>query len=99
MGMKGKVALGAVVGIVVIGVVSANSGDNGDGGGSGGSGKGSSASAERASGSKKGKDSGTGEVAEKDGADPGSLTFSDYTEPVPAQKPGGEILDPDALGG
>ena len=32
MGMKTKVALGAVVGIVVIGVVSANSGDNGDGG-------------------------------------------------------------------
>ena len=31
MGMKGKVALGAVVGVVVIGVVSANAGDNGDG--------------------------------------------------------------------
>jgi hypothetical protein len=30
MGMKGKVALGAVVGIVVIGAVSTNSGDNGD---------------------------------------------------------------------
>ncbi|WP_030603410.1 hypothetical protein [Streptomyces fulvoviolaceus] len=65
MGMKGKVALGAVVGIVVIGVVSANSGDNGDGGGSGGSDKGSSASAERESGSKKDKDTGTEEVAEK----------------------------------
>nr|WSZ16653.1 hypothetical protein OH837_26715 [Streptomyces canus] len=32
MGMKGKIALGAVVGVVVIGVVSANAGDNGDGG-------------------------------------------------------------------
>lgn len=32
MGMKTKVALGAVVGIVVIGVVSANSGDGGNGG-------------------------------------------------------------------
>ncbi|MGW6141710.1 hypothetical protein [Streptomyces sp. NPDC055140] len=31
MGMKTKVALGAVVGIVVIGVVSANSGDGGNG--------------------------------------------------------------------
>ncbi|MFJ8542864.1 hypothetical protein ACIRFH_12775 [Streptomyces sp. NPDC093586] len=33
MGMKGKIALGAVVGIVVIGAVSANGGDDGDGGG------------------------------------------------------------------
>jgi len=32
MGMKGKLALGAVVGFVVIGVVSANAGDNGNGG-------------------------------------------------------------------
>ncbi|WP_077798488.1 hypothetical protein [Streptomyces sp. JHA26] len=32
MGMKSKVVLGAVVGIVVIGAVSANSGDGGDGG-------------------------------------------------------------------
>jgi hypothetical protein len=30
--------------------------------------------------------------------DPGTLTFSEYDEPVPAQKPGGEILDLDALG-
>ncbi|WP_405872033.1 hypothetical protein [Streptomyces sp. NBC_00005] len=30
--------------------------------------------------------------------DPGSLTFSDYDEPVPAQKPTGRIVDLDALG-
>ncbi|MGW0422472.1 hypothetical protein [Streptomyces sp. NPDC003015] len=33
------------------------------------------------------------------GADQGSVTFSDFDEPVPAQKPAGEILDLDALGG
>ncbi|MER6674919.1 hypothetical protein [Streptomyces sp. NPDC000983] len=64
MGMKSKVALGAVVGIVVIGAVSANAGDS-----SGGSGdKGSSASADRAGGSSdsgKGKKSDAEEVAEK----------------------------------
>ncbi|MFI6440889.1 hypothetical protein [Streptomyces sp. NPDC050759] len=73
MGMKGKVALGAVVGVVVIGVVSANAGDNGNGGtsggtgGTGGTGKSSSASAEReAGGGKKGpKDTGKAQVAEK----------------------------------
>ncbi|GGX17587.1 hypothetical protein GCM10010297_43670 [Streptomyces malachitofuscus] len=49
MGMKSKIALGAVVGIVVIGAVSANSGDA-DGGSTG---KDSSASAQqRAGGSK-----------------------------------------------
>ncbi|WAZ22233.1 hypothetical protein STRCI_003469 [Streptomyces cinnabarinus] len=31
-------------------------------------------------------------------SDEGSLTFSDYDEPVPADKPTGEILDLDALG-
>jgi hypothetical protein len=31
--------------------------------------------------------------------DPGSVTFSDYNEPVPAQKPTGRIVDLDALGG
>ncbi|WP_406493452.1 hypothetical protein OHB06_21970 [Streptomyces sp. NBC_01604] len=31
--------------------------------------------------------------------DPGTLTFGDYDEPVPAQRPAGEILDLDALGG
>ncbi|MFE0518817.1 hypothetical protein [Streptomyces sp. NPDC058954] len=60
MGMKGKVALGAVVGIVVIGAVSANAGDNGKD--NGGNDKGSSASAGHDSDGKKtakGKDSGT----------------------------------------
>ncbi|MCX5558279.1 hypothetical protein [Streptomyces sp. NBC_00038] len=49
MGTKGKIALGAVVGIVVIGAVSANAGGNSDGG-SGDKSKDSSASAERESG-------------------------------------------------
>ena len=31
--------------------------------------------------------------------DPGSVTFSDYDEPVPAQKPTSDIVDLDALGG
>ncbi|MEU6374189.1 hypothetical protein [Streptomyces sp. NPDC046909] len=31
-------------------------------------------------------------------SDPGTLTFSEYDEPVPARKPSGEILDLDALG-
>ncbi|WP_030941829.1 hypothetical protein [Streptomyces sp. NRRL S-646] len=51
MGMKGKIALGAVVGVVVIGVVSANAGDNGSGSASGSnSGEHSSASAQHGSG-------------------------------------------------
>ncbi|MFF1397243.1 hypothetical protein ACFVZD_25960 [Streptomyces sp. NPDC058287] len=54
MGMKTKVALGAVVGIVVIGVVSANSGDNGDGG-NGGKGGGTSAAADKNAGGSGGK--------------------------------------------
>ncbi|MFD8199030.1 hypothetical protein ACWDTR_21945 [Streptomyces sp. NPDC003470] len=58
MGMKGKVALGAVVGIVVIGAVSANSG--GDDGGS--DAKGSSASAGQQAGSE--KDAGAAEGAD-----------------------------------
>ncbi|MET7732800.1 hypothetical protein ABZT02_15720 [Streptomyces sp. NPDC005402] len=33
------------------------------------------------------------------GADQGSVTFSDFDEPVPSQKPAGDILDLDALGG
>jgi hypothetical protein len=52
MGMKGKVALGAVVGIVVIGAVSANSGDNGDND-STSSDKGSSSSAQAKPGGEK----------------------------------------------
>ncbi|MGW7208059.1 hypothetical protein [Streptomyces sp. NPDC054837] len=51
MGMKGKVALGAVVGIVVIGAVSANSGD--DSNDSTSSDKGSSASAQAKPGGEK----------------------------------------------
>jgi hypothetical protein len=51
MGMKGKVALGAVVGVVVIGVVSANAGDNGNGGGTDAGGKNSSTSAQSQHGS------------------------------------------------
>ncbi|MGW2709112.1 hypothetical protein ACWC4J_08975 [Streptomyces sp. NPDC001356] len=54
MGMKAKVALGAVVGIVVIGAVSANAGSDGKDGGSGGGDKGSSASAGHRSGAGKG---------------------------------------------
>jgi hypothetical protein len=50
MGMKGKIALGAVVGVVIIGVASTNGGDGKD---DGGSGKGSSASAQHSSGGKK----------------------------------------------
>jgi hypothetical protein len=30
--------------------------------------------------------------------DPGSITFTDYNEPVPAQKPAGHVVDLDALG-
>ncbi|MFF7974135.1 hypothetical protein [Streptomyces sp. NPDC007905] len=65
MGMKGKIALSAVVGVVVIGVVSANADSHSKDGGSGG-GKGSSASpAHRADGK---KDSGGAETAEKEKA-------------------------------
>jgi hypothetical protein len=31
--------------------------------------------------------------------DPGTLTFSEYNQPVPAKKPAGKILDLDALSG
>ncbi|GHB60616.1 hypothetical protein GCM10010377_59390 [Streptomyces viridiviolaceus] len=69
MGMKGKVALGAVVGIVVIGAVSANGGD-----GDGGSGdKGSSASAQRQAGGE--KDAGGAEATEKKAAFAGDGDF------------------------
>jgi len=71
MGMKGKVALGAVVGIVVIGAVSANAG-SGDSGGSASGDKGSSASAERKSGGTK-KD--TADAAEKKAAFAGDGDF------------------------
>ncbi|SNX61741.1 hypothetical protein SAMN06272735_3488 [Streptomyces sp. TLI_55] len=61
MGMKGKIALGAVVGIVVIGAVSANSGDDSDGG-SQSSGKGSSSSAQAKPGD--GKEKGSADAAD-----------------------------------
>ncbi|MET9256703.1 hypothetical protein [Streptomyces sp. NPDC003717] len=65
MGMKGKVALGAVVGIVVIGAVSVAAGGDGDGGGS--EGKGSSAS-QRQSGGAEDTAKETGKKAEKKAA-------------------------------
>ncbi|UFR04057.1 hypothetical protein KBP30_24070 [Streptomyces sp. Go40/10] len=63
MGMKAKVAFGAVVGIVVIGAVSANAGDDGKDGGARGGDKGSSTSAEHKSGGTKG--SGSTKAAEE----------------------------------
>ncbi|MBT2419791.1 hypothetical protein J7F01_06080 [Streptomyces sp. ISL-22] len=82
MGMKGKVALGAVVGIVVIGAVSANAG-NGDGD-SGSGDKGSSASAERAAGGEKAKDTAeTAETAEKKAAFAGDGDFQVGTDVKP----------------
>lgn len=71
MGMKGKVALGAVVGIVVIAAVSANAGDGNSDSGSGD--KGSSASGERAAGGEKAK--GAVEAAEKKAAFAGDGDF------------------------
>ncbi|MFI1357230.1 hypothetical protein ACH4TV_27140 [Streptomyces sp. NPDC020898] len=66
MGMKGKVALGAVVGVVVIGVVSANSGAGDGGSGGSSSGKGSSASAGQKPGGQSGAaGTGSAEVADK----------------------------------
>ncbi|MEU6354704.1 hypothetical protein ABZ896_36210 [Streptomyces sp. NPDC047072] len=85
MGMKGKVALSAVVGVVVIGVVSANASDNGDGG-SGSSGKGSSASTDQQAGGKKDagdKDTGKKDVAEKKVAFSGSGDFEVGSEVKP----------------
>ncbi|MEU1080337.1 hypothetical protein ABZ368_08815 [Streptomyces sp. NPDC005908] len=71
MGMKTKIALGAVVGIVVIGAVSANAGD-GDGGSTG---KDTSASADRQAGGAKDAGAGTGADAKPDAkADTGQET-------------------------
>lgn len=84
MGMKGKLALSAVVGVVVIGVVSANA-DNGTGsGGSGGSrssGNGSSASSAHKAGGKKG--SGATGTAEKKAAFRGDGDFQVGTDVKP----------------
>ncbi|MFJ1974978.1 hypothetical protein ACIO93_40835 [Streptomyces sp. NPDC087903] len=38
-------------------------------------------------------------VVDRSAKEPGTLTFSDYDKPVPAEKPTGDILDLDALGG
>ncbi|QEU86163.1 hypothetical protein CP969_16685 [Streptomyces viridosporus T7A] len=65
MGMKSKIALGAVVGIVVIGAVSANSGDTGGGSGD----KGSSAAAEQQSGGTKRDGASDAKPADDKGAD------------------------------
>ncbi|MFJ8902676.1 hypothetical protein ACIRIU_10105 [Streptomyces sp. NPDC102351] len=71
MGMKTKIALGAVVGMVVIGAVSANAGD-GDGGSTG---KDTSASADRQAGGAKDTGAGTGADAKPDAkADTGQET-------------------------
>ncbi|WP_129308733.1 hypothetical protein [Streptomyces sp. L2] len=70
MGMKGKIALGAVAGIVVIGVVSANSGSDGKDGGD----KGSSASAAHQPGAKNGSKD-TGGAKEKKAAFDGDGNF------------------------
>lgn len=79
MGMKGKVALGAVVGIVVIGAVSANAG--GDSSDSGSGDKGTSASGERTTGGENKKD--TAETAEKKAAFAGDGDFQVGTDIKP----------------
>ncbi|WPW19709.1 hypothetical protein [Streptomyces sp. HNS054] len=61
MGMKTKIALGAVVGLVVIGAVSANTGDDGTGSAD----KGTSASADRQSGGAKDAGADAGQSSEK----------------------------------
>ncbi|MET7513911.1 hypothetical protein ABZS88_10590 [Streptomyces sp. NPDC005480] len=71
MGMKTKVALGAVVGIVVIGVVSANSGDGDHG--NGGNGGGTSAAADKNAGDKAGK---ADDAAKSDAGDKGASKAS-----------------------
>ncbi|GAB2763394.1 hypothetical protein [Streptomyces bullii] len=80
MGMKSKVALGAVVGIVVIGAVSANGG--GDGSGSSTS-KGSSAGAQRTAGGKQAEKEAKAETAEKKVAFEGDGDFQVGTDIKP----------------
>ncbi|MFB7162459.1 hypothetical protein [Streptomyces sp. NPDC056242] len=75
MGMKTKVALGAVVGIVVIGVVSANSGDNGDNG-NGGKGGGTSAAADKNAGGSGDKAGQADDAAKSDSGDKGTSKAS-----------------------
>ncbi|MFC8197177.1 hypothetical protein ACFWBR_00075 [Streptomyces sp. NPDC060006] len=38
-------------------------------------------------------------VVSKSAKDPGTVTFSDFDTPVPVQKPKGEVMDLDAMGG
>ncbi|MFE7277789.1 hypothetical protein [Streptomyces sp. NPDC057623] len=80
MGMKGKVALGAVVGIVVIGAVSANAGDGGNSD-SGSGAKSSSASGDRTTGGEKEKDAAG--AAEKKAAFAGDGDFQVGTDVKP----------------
>jgi len=75
MGMKSKLALGAVVGIVVIGVVSANADGNGNDGGSGNSGKDSSASANPETGGTEAKAKAKSGTAKKKAAFEGDGDF------------------------
>ncbi|MFE6360917.1 hypothetical protein ACFVP3_13030 [Streptomyces sp. NPDC057806] len=82
MGMKGKIALGAVVGIVVIGAVSANAGSDGDGDGGGSGDNGSSSSADRSTGGDK-KKADAEEVAEKKVAFGGDGDFEVGTDIKP----------------
>ncbi|MGN7140136.1 hypothetical protein [Streptomyces pseudogriseolus] len=63
MGMKSKIVLGAVVGLVVIGAVSANGGD----GGTGSADKGASASADKQPGGAKDAGADTADAADKAG--------------------------------
>ncbi|MGW4568591.1 hypothetical protein ACWEN3_41665 [Streptomyces sp. NPDC004561] len=63
MGMKAKITLGVVVGVVVIGAVSANAGSGGKDGGSGSGGKDTSASDRQTPGTK--KDAGGAKTAGK----------------------------------
>lgn len=80
MGMTGKLALGAVVGVVVIGAVSANAG-NGNGGDSGSGKGGSPASTQRKPAGEQG--SGAGEAAEKKAAFAGDGDFQVGTDVKP----------------
>ncbi|CAL9442424.1 hypothetical protein SUDANB58_02279 [Streptomyces sp. enrichment culture] len=85
MGMKGRIALGAVVGIAVIGTVSANAGDGGTDGSAGG--KGTSASGHRhsddRSGGRSGAEKGAGRAAGREAAFEGDGDFRVGTDIEP----------------
>ncbi|MER6068775.1 hypothetical protein ABT187_07925 [Streptomyces sp. NPDC001817] len=84
MGMKAKVSLSAVVGVVVIAAVSANAGSHGKDGGSSGSGKSSSASAEHTPGGTKDKNkaamAGDGEYQVGSDVKPGTYRTTGNTD-------------------